>query len=98
MKFPLTGLVAAVAVTASCTAFAQAASAPAQVAVSASDAARAEKKAVPASDVGTVVRTGPTATDKAKAATHDGYAKGTGPTSAVPPAAGASRTANPKVD
>jgi hypothetical protein len=55
------------ALSASWAAVAQSASAPAKVAVSASDAAVAEKKAVPKAEVGTVVRTGPAATDKAKA-------------------------------
>jgi hypothetical protein len=62
---------AVLAVSASWVAFAQSASAPAKVAVSASDAAVAEKKAVPKAEVGTVVRTGPTATDKAKSMAPD---------------------------
>ncbi len=48
--------------------------APANVGVSPSTAADAQQQAVPRSDVGTVVRTGPSAADRARAATSRGDA------------------------
>ena len=46
--------------------------APASVGVSPATAADAQQQAVPRNDVGTVVRTGPSAADKARAATSRG--------------------------
>jgi hypothetical protein len=93
MKTLLKCVVAVWAVAGTWSAVAQSASAPAKVGVSASDAAVAEKKAVPKADVGTVVRTGPAATDKAKSMTRDKNAAGTRPKKAHPAASGASRPA-----
>ena len=99
MKNTLTFTLAALALAASGSALAQAASAPAKVAVSASDAAVAQKKAVPQAETGTVVRTGPDATDKAKSMTkdHDAGSVSHGKKTHAP-AGGASRAAPAKAD
>lgn len=67
---------------------AQPASAPAAVGVTPGTAAVANEKAVPRSDVGTVVRTGPTALEKAR----DAMANDTGSTAVTP---GATTRADP---
>lgn len=97
MNTCLKWLAAATAVAGTWSAVAQSAStpasAPARIAVSASDAAVAQKKAVPKAEVGTVVRTGPTATGKAKAVTSDKETTAPRPKKAHPAAGGASRPA-----
>lgn len=93
MNTCLKWLAAAMAVAGTWSAVAQSASAPARVAVSASDAAVAQKKAVPKAEVGTVVRTGPTATGKAKAVTSDKETTAPRPKKTHPAVGGASRPA-----
>jgi hypothetical protein len=89
---------AVLAMSASWAAIAQSASAPAKVAVSASDAAAADRKAVPKAEVGTVVRTGPSATDKAKSMAPDKDTPDTRMKKAAPAPRGASHVAPAKAD
>lgn len=101
MNTTMRWLAAALAAVATCGATAQSASpasAPARIAVSASDAKAADRKAVPQAEVGTVVRTGPTATDKAKAMTDDSAADDKRPRKASPAKPGASSVAPLKAD
>ena len=71
-------------------------STPSTVGVTPQNAAEATQKAVPRSDTGTVVRTSPSAVDKAKAAMDNSTSTSTGSTAAMPSgtsgASGASST------
>lgn len=73
---------------------------PAQVGVSPAEAAEANQKAVPRSDVGSVVRTGPAAPDKARNVVNDtGNTARSAGDAVTPDATPAPRTARaPKAD